>query len=131
MDTSGERADPADETWTTPQVAEFLGISRQAINKRVRNRKMLGYAGSGSTLFPVWQFDIENKEIREEIPEFLAAFPEDVEPKMIANWAVTGIGESGRFQSWPSDPTDAGKRGRAQTVGCHHGHRDSGRVGSS
>ncbi|QMU21013.1 TetR/AcrR family transcriptional regulator [Gordonia rubripertincta] len=96
MDTSGERADPADETWTTPQVAEFLGISRQAINKRVRNRKMLGYAGSGSTLFPVWQFDIENKEIREEIPEFLAAFPEDVEPKMIANWAVTGIGESGR-----------------------------------
>ncbi|MDS1116545.1 helix-turn-helix domain-containing protein [Gordonia westfalica] len=96
MDTSGEPADSADGTWTTPQVADFLGISRQAINKRVRNRKMLGYAGNGSTLFPTWQFDLEHKEIRAEVPEFLAAFDETVEPTTIANWSITRSRESGR-----------------------------------
>ncbi|MGW0017125.1 TetR/AcrR family transcriptional regulator [Rhodococcus sp. NPDC003382] len=81
----------ADDVWTTPQVASFLGISRQAINKRVRSRKMLGYAGDGVTLFPVWQFDTENHRIHPEVPELLAAFDEKIEPAAIALWAITKV----------------------------------------
>ena len=86
----------ADDVWTTPQAAKFLDVSRQAINKRVQNRKMLGYPGGGVTLFPVWQFDLENHGIRPEIPEFLAAFDEDVEPHTIAKWSITRLDESDR-----------------------------------
>ncbi|MGY0500329.1 TetR/AcrR family transcriptional regulator [Nocardia sp. FBN12] len=85
-----------DDVWTTPQAAEFLGISRQAINKRVQNRKMLGYPGGGSTLFPVWQFDVENRGIRPEVPEFLAMFDADVAPHAIARWSITRIDEFAR-----------------------------------
>ncbi|NKY51038.1 TetR/AcrR family transcriptional regulator [Nocardia vermiculata] len=89
MGTLGEFAVSVDDVWTTPQAAKFLDISRQAINKRVQNRKLLGYPGSGVTLFPVWQFDVENRGIRPEVPEFLAVFDEDVEPQAIARWSIT------------------------------------------
>lgn len=88
--------DSADDVWTTPQAAKFLDISRQAINKRVQNRKILGYPGCGVTLFPVWQFDVENRGVRPEIPEFLAMFDEDIEPHAIAQWSVTRIDKFGR-----------------------------------
>jgi len=91
-----ETAALADDVWTTPQVASFLGISRQAINKRVRNRKMLGYAGGGVTLFPVWQFDTANHRIYPQVPEFLAAFDDEIEPAAIALWAITKMERSDR-----------------------------------
>ncbi|WP_241383872.1 TetR/AcrR family transcriptional regulator [Rhodococcus sp. CH91] len=91
MEHLSETAAYADDVWTTPQVASFLDISRQAINKRVRSRKMLGYAGDGVTLFPVWQFDTDNRRIHPEVPELLAAFDEDVEPAAIALWAITKV----------------------------------------
>ncbi|WAL46181.1 TetR/AcrR family transcriptional regulator [Rhodococcus pyridinivorans] len=91
MEHLSETAAFADDVWTTPQVASFLGISRQAINKRVRSRKMLGYAGDGVTLFPLWQFDTETHTIHPEVPEFLAAFDEDIEPAAIALWAITKV----------------------------------------
>lgn len=95
MDPLSETA-PTSDVWTTPQVASFLGISRQAINKRVRARKMLGYAGDGVTLFPAWQFDLDNHRIHPEVPEFLAAFDEDLEPSTIAVWSTTPLDERGR-----------------------------------
>ena len=79
------------DVWTTPQVATFLDISRQAINKRLRSRKMLGYPGNGVTLFPVWQFDVENRGVRPEVPEFLSVFDEDIEPHAIAQWSITKV----------------------------------------
>ncbi|MCD2097490.1 TetR/AcrR family transcriptional regulator [Rhodococcus rhodochrous] len=91
MEHLSETAAFADDVWTTPQVASFLDISRQAINKRVRSRKMLGYAGDGVTLFPVWQFDSETHTIHPEVPEFLAVFDEDIEPAAIALWAITKV----------------------------------------
>ena len=100
MQNLSETAASAGDVWTTPQVASFLSISRQAINKRVQNRKMLGYPGDGVTLFPVWQFDSENRRIRPEIPEFLAAFDEDVEPHAIALWSITRIDE---FERTPAE----------------------------
>lgn len=96
MEIFREPAVSAEDLWTTPQVVKFLGISRQAINRYVRNRKMLGYPGSGVTLFPVWQFDSENRRIRPEVPEFLAAFDDDIAPHAIAQWSVTTIDEIDR-----------------------------------
>lgn len=85
----------ADDVWTTPQAAEFLNVSRQAINKRVQNRKMLGFPGRGMTLFPVWQFDLERRAVRPQVCELLTAFDESVESHVIAQWAVTRVDESG------------------------------------
>lgn len=86
----------SDDAWTTPQVAKFLDISRQAINKRIQNRKMLGYPGRGVTLLPVWQFDLAKRKVRPEVPEYLAAFDEDVELHAIAKWSTTMSEESDR-----------------------------------
>lgn len=85
----GEVTTPIQEVWTTPEVAEFLDISRQAINKRVQNRKMLGYPGGGKTLFPAWQFDPEGRAIRPEVPEYLEAFDPGISPEVIARWSLT------------------------------------------
>jgi AcrR family transcriptional regulator len=89
MNNLGELVESANDVWATPQAAKFLDISRQALNRRVRNRKMLGYPGSGATLFPVWQFDLQARRIHPEVPELLAAFDDDVEPQAIAEWAIT------------------------------------------
>ncbi|GAB2467046.1 hypothetical protein GCM10027162_72560 [Streptomyces incanus] len=96
MKDGSEASASLDDVWTTPEVADFLKISRQAINRRVRSRKMLGYPGRGATLFPVWQFDPENGEARPEVAEYLAAFAEDFDPQDIARWSITGVGASGR-----------------------------------
>lgn len=96
MEARSDLNDQPDDVWTTPQVAEFLGITRQAINRRVRNRKMLGYSGGGTTLFPVWQFDRENGGIRPEVDDFLAQFAEGIEPRRIAQWAEERIAGSDR-----------------------------------
>lgn len=84
------------DLWTTPQVAEFLDISRQAINKRVRSRKVLGYPGGGVTLFPAWQFDGSTGGLRPEVAEYLAAFGEDVQAEQIAHWSTARSDEDGR-----------------------------------
>lgn len=43
--------------WTSSQVAEYLGISRQAVDKRRREGKLLGLSlGKRGYRYPVWQF---------------------------------------------------------------------------
>lgn len=79
---------PSDTFWTTPQVAHFLGISRQAINRRVKNRTLLGFSGPGVTWFPAWQFDPATEESRPEVTELLAAVPETVAAQALARWSV-------------------------------------------
>lgn len=80
-----------DALWTTPQVAEFMGISRQAINKRVQGKRLLGYRGRGATLFPAWQFDPSTRWSRPEVEEFLAVFGTDFDPHTVARWSITPI----------------------------------------
>ena len=89
MSISSADAAASGEAWTTPKVSEFLGISRQAINKRVQNKKMLGYPGGGKTRFPAWQFDVENSAVRPEIAEFLESFDESIPADVIARWSIT------------------------------------------
>lgn len=95
MESSSDTTSTLGEVWTTPRVAEFLGISRQAINKRVQNRKMLGYPGDGKTLFPAWQFDLENPGVRSEVVAYLDAFDKSIPADAIARWSVTPHEEYG------------------------------------
>lgn len=88
MESSQESASQLGEVWATPKVAEFLGISRQAINKRVQNRKIIGYPGGGKTLFPAWQFDIDQSDIRPEIVEYLDSFDSSIPMDIIARWSI-------------------------------------------
>ena len=50
------------DSWDTSTVAEFLGASRQALHDRVRRHTLLGIPGRGVTWFPVWQFDLEQRQ---------------------------------------------------------------------
>lgn len=79
------------DTWDVRQTAEFLGISRQALYKRVRTGTALGVPGRGTTHFPVWQFDTKKHLLRPVVAEIIAAFREadkDLSPLTIAAWVT-------------------------------------------
>ncbi len=76
--------------WTTLQVAEWLGISRQAVGKQVRAGRILGYRTGRSILFPAWQFDARRHIVRPEIAELLEAVGGWADHRSIANWLSTG-----------------------------------------
>jgi hypothetical protein len=48
----------------TTKTALLLGVTRQAINKRVHAHTLLGVPGRGTTWFPLWQFDAAHNEVR-------------------------------------------------------------------
>ena len=80
------------EKLNTTQVAELLGVSRQALAKRQISGSLLGLPGRGTTWYPAWQFDIETQSIRPEVSDLIAAFREhlsDTDPHTIASWAST------------------------------------------
>ena len=79
------------EVWDTRQVVDFLGVSRQAINQRVRNGSLLGLQSRGTTLFPAWQFDPARGVVRPVVASLLAEFHSAsvVEPWAVASWAMT------------------------------------------
>ncbi|MBP1325974.1 AcrR family transcriptional regulator [Leucobacter exalbidus] len=83
-------------SWSTPEVVEFLGISRQAINRRLQNRKLLGARALGVTMFPVWQFDAATHEVRPELALLLAEIDDGVDLGAVATWSTTSITGSGR-----------------------------------
>lgn len=77
--------------WTTPQVAEFMGVSRQAINRRIHNRTLLGYRDKAITRFPAWQFDVDTRWLRPEVEELLEALGDEVTPRDAARWSTTRV----------------------------------------
>lgn len=80
------------ERLNTTQVAELLGISRQALAKRLASGSLLGLPGRSTTWYPTWQFDIETNSIRPEVRDLISAFREhldDLDPYTIASWAST------------------------------------------
>ena len=44
-------------TYSPSEVAELLGITRQAVNKRTRANQLLAIHQGGSLAYPVWQFE--------------------------------------------------------------------------
>ena len=45
------------DAWTTADVSKCLGITPQAIRKRLKQKQLLGIKHAGDYRFPVWQFD--------------------------------------------------------------------------
>jgi hypothetical protein len=79
------------DRWDVRRATEFLGISRQALYKRLRNGSALGVPGRGTTWFPVWQFDSRQQIVRAVtgtiIKVFRGADPA-IDPLVIGAWAT-------------------------------------------
>lgn len=76
----------------TTQVAELLGVTRQALAKRQASGSLLGLPGHGITWYPAWQFDTLAREIRPQVREIIGVFRDhlgDFDPLLLASWAAT------------------------------------------
>src|SRR3954453_17307536 len=81
----GERLD-------TAQATALLGVTRQALSKRVQAGSLIGVSGRGTTYFPSWQFDLDAGEVRPEVRHVVGSFTEALgrpDPHLIAAWATT------------------------------------------
>lgn len=77
----------------TTDTALLLGITRQALHKKVRGGTALGVPGRGTTWFPSWQFTPDHT-VRPVVARVLAAFaaadPDHrVDPWNVLSWADT------------------------------------------
>ncbi|MGI8868222.1 MAG: hypothetical protein ACR2F6_05060 [Mycobacteriales bacterium] len=59
--------------YDTPGLVRWLGITRQALDARVRNRTLLGLptAGGGPRVYPVWQFSSGDKAVIPHLQQVL------------------------------------------------------------
>jgi hypothetical protein len=78
----------------THRVALALGISRQAVHKRLKNHLLLGVPGRGTTWFPAWQFEQHKPQVRPVVPQLLAAWAAAggegvLDPQTVLVWAAT------------------------------------------
>lgn len=79
------------DRWDVRRATEFLGISRQALYKRLRNGSALGVPGRGTTWFPVWQFDSRQRIVRAVTGTIIKAFRSAdpaIDPLVIGAWAT-------------------------------------------
>lgn len=98
----GERID-------TPEAQKVTGVSRQALQKQVRNETLLGLPGKTTTYFPSWQFDFMRGGIRPEAKKVLRAFKSrgQFDPYMISAWMTTPNVDLG--QDTPAHVLENGK----------------------
>lgn len=78
------------DRWDVRHVAEFLGVSRQALYKRLAAGTALGVPGRGTTWFPTWQFEPDQRIIRAVTAQIISAFRDadpQIEGHVIAAWA--------------------------------------------
>jgi hypothetical protein len=76
---------------TTEQARRVLGVSRQALHKRVDVGGVLGLPGERTTLYPVWQFS--GSEVRPVTGAIIRAFRErldgEYDARLVSSWATT------------------------------------------
>ncbi len=87
-------ADAVAARFETAQLVEMLGITRQALAKRVVSGTLLGLPGKGTTFYPIWQFDLsaEPVRVRRSVAAAFAAWVEEMgslDPYAVASWAQT------------------------------------------
>jgi hypothetical protein len=74
--------------YRTDQVVSLLGITRQAVNERLRKRTILGMqTRDGVWVYPVFQF--ENRGILGKLPEVLRSFDPRADRWAVAAWLVS------------------------------------------
>ncbi|EPD6202521.1 DNA-binding protein [Enterobacter hormaechei] len=61
-------------------VADMLGITRQAVNVRVKKNQLIAFKQNGDYIFPVFQFT--NKGLVAGFKEIMLAFDEDTHPML-------------------------------------------------
>ncbi|MFJ9087888.1 hypothetical protein ACIRL3_36325 [Streptomyces sp. NPDC102384] len=81
----------------TAEATALLGVTRQALQKRVQKRTLIGLPGERTTHYPVWQFDPKRKEVRPAAERVLQIFRTsgEFDPYMIAAWMVAPCEELG------------------------------------
>jgi hypothetical protein len=80
------------ETLDTAAVTDRLGLSRQALAKRLAAGTILGVRGRGTTHYPVWQFTPRLDEVRPELREVFKIFSTELgslDPYAVAAWLKT------------------------------------------
>ncbi|MDQ6674542.1 MAG: Lrp/AsnC family transcriptional regulator [Chloroflexota bacterium] len=92
---------------TVAQVAKRLGISKQAVDKRRRARKLVALETSRGFLYPTWQF--ADARVLPGLEAVLAVL--EVAPWTQASWFLTGDRRLGDGR-----PLDALRRGEVQHV---------------
>jgi hypothetical protein len=88
--------------YPTGAVTKWLGITRQALDQRVRARKMLGCPTSdgGQRVYPVWQFTADGRMIP-HLAEVLDALHGGIDdPWTWATWLAAPV--AGRFDGRPA-----------------------------
>jgi hypothetical protein len=88
--------------YTTRAVTKWLGLTRQALDQRVRARKMLGCptADGGQRVYPVWQFTNDGRPIP-HLAEVLNTLHEGIDdPWTWATWLAAPV--PGRFEGKPA-----------------------------
>ena len=76
----------------TTEVSNRLGISRQALAKRLAAGTILGIPGRGTTLYPIWQFSPSQDEVRPEIREIFQIFVDELrslDAYTVSSWMMT------------------------------------------
>jgi hypothetical protein len=69
---------------SSEQIAELLGISRQAVDQRRRSRRLVAWQDSADHWrFPIWQFDPATARPYPGLNSILAALPDDPWSDMI------------------------------------------------
>ncbi len=83
------------DTFDTPTACSLLGVSRQALHRRLATGTLVGLPGESSTRWPAWQFERNASgagSIRSIVPEIVRAFAEalgdDYGPHIVASWAT-------------------------------------------
>lgn len=81
----------AGDVLTTEEVRRLLGVSRQALHKRLAGGSLLGLGAERTTLFPVWQFS--GAAVHPAVAKIVKAFREhmgaEADARLIVSWAVT------------------------------------------
>lgn len=80
-----------EDRFDTSAAARLLEVTRQALHKRARAGSLLGIPGRGTTWYPAWQFDVDNRTLRESARAVLQAWRDvlgpDFEPETVLIWA--------------------------------------------
>lgn len=80
-----------EDRFDTSAAARLLQVTRQALHKRAKAGGLLAVPGRGTTWYPAWQFDVDNRELRPSARSVLAAWVEvlgpSFDPETVLAWA--------------------------------------------